>query len=212
VVSFEELKVAAGSVILSPFIPLLFMGEEYAETTPFPYFISHSDPALIDAVRHGRRDEFAAFGWQGEIPDPQEARTFLRAKLNHELRNADEHLVMLKFYRELITIRKKLSAFKPVDQQRVEVVGFDKERMMVVHRWYEGAQALWVANLGAQQASAPVLIPPGHWRKVVDSADETWRGKGSLLLSELAGGAEERFALAARSFALFLLDKEEPTS
>jgi maltooligosyltrehalose trehalohydrolase len=210
VVSFEELKLAAGLVILSPFIPLLFMGEEYAETTPFPYFISHSDPGLIDAVRRGRRDEFAAFGWQGEVPDPQDARTFLRAKLNHEIRTAGEHLVLLKFYRELIAIRKKLSAFKPVDKQSVEVLGFDKERMMVVHRWYEGTQAVLVANLGAQQGSAPVLIPPGHWRRVVDSADETWRGKGSLLLSELEGGAEERLELVARSFALFLLDKEEP--
>jgi len=208
--SFEELKLAAGLVILSPFIPLLFMGEEYAETTPFPYFISHSDAELIDAVRRGRREEFAAFGWQGEVPDPQDARTFLRAKLNHEIRTAGEHLVLLKFYRELIAIRKKLSAFKPMDKRSVEVLGFDKERMMVVHRWYEGTQAVLVANLGAQQASASVLIPPGHWRKVVDSADETWRGKGSLLLSELEGGAEVRLALAARSFALFLLDKTEP--
>ena len=208
--SFEELKLAAGLVILSPFIPLLFMGEEYAETTPFPYFISHSDAELIDAVRRGRREEFAAFGWQGEVPDPQDARTFLRAKLNHEIRTAGEHLVLLKFYRELIAIRKKLSAFKPMDKRSVEVLGFDKERMMVVHRWYEGTQAVLVANLGAQQASASVLIPPGHWRKVVDSADETWRGKGSLLLSELEGGAEDGLALAARSFALFLLDKAEP--
>ena len=54
--SFEELKLAAGLVILSPFIPLLFMGEEYAESAPFPYFISHSDAELIDAVRRGRRE------------------------------------------------------------------------------------------------------------------------------------------------------------
>ena len=212
VVSLEELKLAAGLVLLSPFIPLLFMGEEYAETTPFPYFISHSDTDLVEAVRRGRRDEFAAFGWQGEVPDPQDARTFLRAKLNHELRNADEHLVLLKFYRELIGLRKKLSALRPVDKRSVEVLGFDKEQVMVVHRWYEGEQALLIANLAAQQASVPVLIPPGHWRKVVDSADETWRGKGSLLLGELEGGVENRLALAARSFALFLRDEAEPST
>ena len=110
VVSFEDLKVAAGLVILSPYIPLLFMGEEYAETTAFPYFISHSDPELIEAVRQGRQAEFAAFQWQGEVPNPQDGRTFLRAKLNHELRNADHHMVLLKFYRELIALRKKLSS------------------------------------------------------------------------------------------------------
>ncbi|HEY5542871.1 MAG TPA: hypothetical protein VIM04_06415, partial [Candidatus Binatia bacterium] len=65
-VSFEALKLAAGAVILSPFIPLLFMGEEYGEEAPFQYFISHSDPQLVDAVRDGRRQEFAAFSWQGE--------------------------------------------------------------------------------------------------------------------------------------------------
>ena len=61
----EALKLAAGAVLLSPFVPLLFMGEEYGETAPFPYFISHSDPNLIEAVRQGRRDEFKAFGWSG---------------------------------------------------------------------------------------------------------------------------------------------------
>jgi len=65
--SLEKLKLAAGVVILSPYIPLLFMGEEYGETSPFQYFVSHSDEALIEAVRKGRRDEFASFHWEGEV-------------------------------------------------------------------------------------------------------------------------------------------------
>src|SRR5262249_23569043 len=68
---FEGLKLAAGLVLLSPYVPLLFMGEEYGETSPFLYFVSHGDPALIDAVRRGRREEFKKFAWQGEPPDPQ---------------------------------------------------------------------------------------------------------------------------------------------
>ena len=72
--SLEALKLAASAVILSPFIPLLFMGEEYGEVAPFQYFISHLDAQLVDAVRRGRREEFAAFAWQGEPPDPQESR------------------------------------------------------------------------------------------------------------------------------------------
>ena len=75
-VSFEDLKLAAGIVLLSPYLPLLFMGEEYGESAPFPYFISHSDAALIDAVRRGRQSEFASFDWQGEMPDPQERNDF----------------------------------------------------------------------------------------------------------------------------------------
>ena len=83
--SFEQQKLAAGAVLLSPFIPLLFMGEEYGETAPFQYFVSHSDPALIEAVRQGRREEFAAFAWQGEVPDPQDEATFRRSRLNRDL-------------------------------------------------------------------------------------------------------------------------------
>jgi maltooligosyltrehalose trehalohydrolase len=64
---WESLKLAAGLVLLSPHIPLLFMGEEYNETAPFLYFVSHGDPALIEAVRRGRREEFARFTWEGEV-------------------------------------------------------------------------------------------------------------------------------------------------
>jgi len=64
-VSFEALKLVAGMVILSPYIPLLFMGEEWGERAPFQYFTSHSDAALVHAVRRGRQAEFASFRWQG---------------------------------------------------------------------------------------------------------------------------------------------------
>ena len=62
--NFEALKLAAGITLLSPFVPMLFMGEEYGETAPFQYFTSHGDPELVEAVRRGRREEFAAFGWE----------------------------------------------------------------------------------------------------------------------------------------------------
>ena len=75
---WESLKLAAGLVLLSPYIPLLFMGEEYGETAPFLYFVSHGDPALVEAVRRGRREEFARFTWKGEVPDPQAEETFLQ--------------------------------------------------------------------------------------------------------------------------------------
>src|SRR5205823_6336887 len=66
----EKLRLAAAAVILSPFIPMLFMGEEYGETAPWQYFTSHGDPDLIEAVRRGRREEFEEFEWEGEPPDP----------------------------------------------------------------------------------------------------------------------------------------------
>src|SRR3989454_9940980 len=101
-VSLESLKLAAGIILLSPFVPLLFMGEEYGEKAPFQYFTSHADSNLIEAVRRGRREEFASFQWRGELPDPHDEATFLRAKLNHQLREQGEHKVLVEFYKELI--------------------------------------------------------------------------------------------------------------
>lgn len=72
----EALKVIAAATILSPNLPLLFMGEEYAEPNPFLFFISHGDPALVEAVRLGRKCEFAHFQWEGEPADPQDEHTF----------------------------------------------------------------------------------------------------------------------------------------
>ena len=74
--SGEALKMMAGVILLSPYLPLLFMGEEYGETAPFPFFISHSDPDLIEAVRKGRRAEWPSEEGQDEPPDPQDEKTF----------------------------------------------------------------------------------------------------------------------------------------
>lgn len=82
-VSSEALKLAAGAVLLSPFIPLIFMGEEYRETVPFPYFIDHEDPKLVESVREGRQKEFISFHWEGAPPDPKAENTFRSDKLNH---------------------------------------------------------------------------------------------------------------------------------
>ena len=86
---FEQLKLAAACVLLSPFIPLLFMGEEYGEPAPFLYFVSHTDPDLVEAVRMGRRREFREFQWKGEPPDPQAPESFRKCILNPSLRQQD---------------------------------------------------------------------------------------------------------------------------
>ena len=106
-VNFEALKLAAGITLLSPFVPMLFMGEEYGETAPFQYFTSHGDPALVEAVRRGRREEFAAFGWEGRVPDPQDEQTFSRSHLDHSLKEKEPHRTLLRFYQRLIQIREE---------------------------------------------------------------------------------------------------------
>ncbi len=107
-VNFEALKLAAGITLLSPFLPLLFMGEEYGEPAPFQYFTSHGDPALVESVRRGRREEFAAFGWQESVPDPQDEETYRGSHLNLALKRDEPHRTLYRLYQELIQIRKHL--------------------------------------------------------------------------------------------------------
>ncbi len=202
-VSFENLKLAAGLVILSPYLPLLFMGEEYREQAPFPYFVSHSDAGLIEAVRRGRRMEFASFEWQGEIPDPQDEATFVSAKLRHELANTGEHKVLLDFYRELIRLRKTTPALAELTKQNMDVTAVEETKLLLVQRRSGDDRALMIANLDLAAASVELSVPAGRWLKIIDSAEPEWRGAGSVLPDEIKGGASQRFTLPARSLALF---------
>lgn len=104
-VGFEALKAAAALMLLSPYTPLLWMGEEYGETAPFHYFIDHGDAGLAEAVRQGRRREFAAFGWT-ETPDPQSPATFERSRLNWQLLSQTKSQLLLALYRDLIRLRR----------------------------------------------------------------------------------------------------------
>ncbi len=101
----DQLKLTAAAVLLSPFVPLLFMGEEYGERAPFPYFTSHSDPALAEAVRRGRREEFGTFDHAGEVPDPQAGPTFQSARLDRSLSATADGAGINDFYSALIRLR-----------------------------------------------------------------------------------------------------------
>lgn len=201
-VSFEALKLAAGVAILSPFIPLLFMGEEYGETAPFPYFVSHADPNLVEAVRRGRREEFAAFAWQGEPLDPQDEATFLRATLDHSLRNEGRHRVLLEFYRELIRLRKTLPPLTLLSKDHMDVVDFEREKLLVVRRWSAHEQVLTVFHFGESSTSVTLSVPSGRWTKMLDSADDVWQGKGSTLPEHFDSQGDVRLEVGPKAFVV----------
>jgi len=198
-VCFDALKLAAATVILSPFIPLLFMGEEYGETAPFAYFISHSDSALIEAVRRGRRGEFAGFQWQGEIPDPQDEATFLQAKLHHEGCHEDQRRVLRDFYKKVLQLRKTIPALAALSKEHMNVIGYEDERILFVHRWHEADHAIIIASFAAAETSMALPIAAGKWRKLLDSAEETWGGGGSFLPEELDSTGAVTLALSPQS-------------
>ena len=92
---FEGLKLAAGVLLLSPFLPMLFMGQEWGEQARFLYFVSHSDPELIAAVREGRKRELSESAWKGDVPDPQAPETLHRSRINHSLQTAESNRALL---------------------------------------------------------------------------------------------------------------------
>lgn len=205
--SFEALKLVAGAVILSPFIPLLFMGEEYGETAAFPYFISHLDPALVEAVRQGRREEFAAFAWQGEPLDPQSEETFLLSKLDHGLRQVGDHRVLWEFYRELLRVRRTVLAYSIPDER--EVYEDDQQKVLWVRRGGNGRATALGLNFHDRPAFLRFPWPAGLWEKLVDSAEARWRGPGSTCAALLQTGLDFNLTLPPHSLVLFAAKQEE---
>jgi maltooligosyltrehalose trehalohydrolase len=177
-VGFDALKLAAATVLLSPFVPLLFMGEEYGETAPFPFFIHHGNPGLVQAVRNGRRAEFAAFHWKGEMPDPQSEATFHRARLQHHLRQEGRHRVLREFYKLLLQLRRTYPALVQSGHRQQEVTCFDRERVVAVRRW-QGEEILLLGNYGIYPTTVAVAAPPGDWIKILDSSESPWLGPGN---------------------------------
>ena len=133
-------RLAAAILLLAPYVPLLFMGEEYAECNPFLYFVSHGDPALIEAVREGRRREFAAFGWRGEVPDPQSEATFAASRPHWERAGQGEHAAVLALYRDLLRLRRALPLLRPGAAE--PAVRHDEREEWVAMRLRGGGQTL----------------------------------------------------------------------
>jgi maltooligosyltrehalose trehalohydrolase len=177
--SYEMQKLMAGAVLCSPYLPMLFMGEEYGETNPFLFFTSHGDPELIEAVRKGRKAEFAAFHAEGEAPDPQLEETFTQSKLQWELLAQDGHQEMLDYYRTAISLRKQYAALNNTNRSQLMVYTESNKNCLVLRRWEDGQQVLCLMNFSAhkQGIKIPEQIP--YWKKILDSADPKWKGPGA---------------------------------
>jgi maltooligosyltrehalose trehalohydrolase len=200
-VSFEAVKLAAAAVILSPHIPLFFMGEEYAEEAPFLYFVDHSDPQLLEAVRKGRREEFGAFRWEGEPPDPADAQTFLRSKLRWEERSSHKHKTVLEYYRQLLALRKEIPALAHPSLEHVEAVGFESARTVLLRRWWRRSHVVALFNFSKAASALEIPLPAGAWNIVLDSADTTWGGEGSSVPRVVRSG--DRITLSPQSAVLY---------
>ena len=175
----ERLKMAAAAIMLAPYVPMLFMGEEYGERAPFYYFISHADPALIKAVRQGRKEEFANFGFEQEPPDPQDEQTFDDCKLRWEQRDQGRHKLLLQWHRHLITMRRTLPALQNFDKHGVTADVFADTLLMLRRKSADDRQQLvCIFNFSDKEVVCPLSDEDGRWKKLLDSRSNEWTVNG----------------------------------
>lgn len=214
-VSFESLKLASGIVLLSPYLPLLFMGEEFASPTPFLFFSSFEDPELAAAVSKGRAEEFDGHDWSEDVPDPQDEETFHRSKLDHSLRGQGRHALMLDFYTELIHLRKTLPALSHLNKDRLEVIGYEREQVIFMHRWHEDhletSDVIAVYNFSDHPVTLSLPVPAGNWKCMLHSADRRWQHEtDSQITPEIPDwDADSPAELSLPATAFILLVKHE---
>lgn len=182
-VSFEAQKLAAATVLLSPHIPLLFMGEEYGETKPFQFFTSHSDKDLIAAVTNGRREEFASFAWEGEVPEPQEITTFDNSTLSWETQT-ETGAALIELYRFLIAFRRTRQAMRNTTRDSVKVLIPQAEEQLLLVERSGGDDRLLILFNFSDHVVPYQYTGPGTLQKKFDSSAAIWRGPGTLAPDE----------------------------
>ena len=175
--SVGRLKVGAALVLTSPFLPMLFQGEEWGAATPFLYFTDYTEPELARGVREGRCREFAAFGWKPEeIPDPQARGTFERSKLNWLELEKEPHASLLDWNRRLIRVRRAEPDLSDGSLERVQTRFDEKQRWLVVER---GSISV-ACNLAPRSQQVP--LESGTHRLLLSSETPATPGGGGVLL------------------------------
>lgn len=177
---FSLHKAAAVLLLMAPNLPFLFMGQEYGEPAPFQYFIDHGDPGLIEAVRKGRKEEFAAFGWN-EVPDPYDEQAFLRSRLDWSLIDKGEHATLLALYRALLGLRRTHCHLENMDFTHIRTACDESLRqLLVAYPGTSGGNLLLLINLGETdwQLAWPDHLPAAGQEVLLDSEAREFGGKG----------------------------------
>ncbi|HSJ33003.1 MAG TPA: malto-oligosyltrehalose trehalohydrolase [Longimicrobiales bacterium] len=198
-----QLRLAAAAVLLAPFTPMLFMGEEYGENRPFPFFVEFGDPELIAAVRDGRHAEFAAFSWQGEPPDPQGVDTRRSAVLNWDAREQDGHRELLQLHARLIELRRTHPGIHAADAISTDVLdtggrpsdGDIRHGVVVIRRRAAEQSSILLLNFAPDTVPFDLPDTADTWRIEIDTA-----GSNRVVV-------DHRIELAAHSAVLLLHDE-----
>ncbi len=148
--SAGRVRIAATLLLTSPFVPLLFQGEEWGASTPFQYFTAHEDEVLGGQVSEGRRTEFAAFGWDpASIPDPQSEGTFEDSRLRWAELGHAPHAELLEWHRALIALRREHPSLRDGRFRDAQVTVDDSHGRLTIRR----GPILIACNLGEEVAT-----------------------------------------------------------
>jgi len=202
-ISFEAQKLMACAYLLSPFVAMLFMGEEYGETNPFPYFISHTDENLVKSVQKGRKREFKAFSWKGTPPDPAAAETFTSAYLDRDKKTRGNHAFLYNLYRHLIALRKEHPVLKHLTKEGMKVSYHEENRWITLFRTYEKTSLFLILSFNVDSKTTSITTPSGGWNKILDTASEKWGGSGSAIMDTIETGGKIEMNLPAHAAILF---------
>lgn len=174
-IGLEQLKLAAAATILSPYVPMLFMGEEYAEENPFSYFIDHGDPALIEAVKKGRKKEFEAFMTPQEAADPKDIKVFESAILNWQARTKGLHLTVLNWYKDLINLRFSDPVFTNFNKKDIQTSVSGK--LLSLDRVDETGKNRTICLFNLSDMPVVYKLPEGsdYWKEILFHADASPR-------------------------------------
>jgi maltooligosyltrehalose trehalohydrolase len=178
--SLEQQKLAAVLTLCSPFLPLLFMGQEYGETAPFFFFTSFEDSALANAVREGRKRELGAHYSERDFADPQAERTFERSRLDWSKPGVSPHAGLLRLHRDLISLRKQHPSLNNCRKDLTEIQFDEQLRFFVMKRVDpSGSSALVVCNFSKDPQTIPIAVDPGSWRLALRTEDLTYGGSSA---------------------------------
>jgi maltooligosyltrehalose trehalohydrolase len=217
-------RLATAALLLAPYVPLLFMGQEYGETNPFLYFVSHANPALAAAVREGRRRELVRFGWSGEAPDPQAEETFVRSRLDRRRALGEGHRELLALHHDLLQMRRAEGALRP---GAVAYAVFDDPAQGWIVVAYAGAQrvrseapgwrrgqeadrgALALFNFAAEERRIALAnpSPQAGWRRRLSTEEARYGGRAALPAAVLRGAALE-VVVPATSAVLYTEERD----
>lgn len=174
--SFEGLKLTAAAYLLTPHVPMLFMGEEYGERNPFQYFVSHTDSDLVNAVREGRKKEFSYFNWEGEVPDPQSEDTFDKCVLSWRMDKGTERATLLEFYKWLIAFRKERPAMLGRDRSCLTILPSSHPEIVLYDIHHAGDRIMVALNFSKEHN---LFLQPFSFplRRIFDSSSMQWGGQ-----------------------------------